>query len=566
MFCRTAGQFLGRRPGAAAAPRRVGEGQDAAAAKSAGAGVDLKFFMKSSGSRIFQSCLYSQRARPNYPPRTPFHSLPPVQFSPGRDPHSSHRYDRPDHRGAIVPAVVATCGWYSAQISFDEEKRRKYWLRVVDRLERLGWKADGAVGSAVEEGPFFEVVVEDVGEFWGMVEAKDDVSINFFLLGAGCWLAGGVVPRPLGGMKPSVAAEMAIAKVPAGFSEIGLSSVVRKRLAIDLAEVRFVDRLAPFQTVMNEVPVNASAALESTPKPEVQAQTAKVPHDAERSTPGDNLPVKVSSTVAEVPVIQTPTQPTSSAPHVPPAAEAQPTPPRHAQPVSTSSTSPSLTIVDQESTSANILALTLLHSPSSKRHHRHHPTPSHLFQAAAEHGHTAASYNAALCFHHGRGGARKDLVRATVLYRQAAYGGHADAMFNLGVILVGDGRVEEGCEWVLKAAGAGCKEAQDVVRTLQKGTVGGGEREGDEWVEDAEKGSTLAAYNAGVVCEAAGDVEGAVKWYEMATRSGDVEIVKDANYNLGLLLLPTNPTLARTHLRRAAELGDDEAKSCLASL
>ncbi|KAI8915244.1 hypothetical protein DFJ77DRAFT_548474 [Powellomyces hirtus] len=106
------------------------------------------------------------------------------------------------------------------------------------------------------------------------------------------------------------------------------------------------------------------------------------------------------------------------------------------------------------------------------------PLPLDLFECAAERDHAAAAYNAGLCHERGIGGAKAvDLVRAIVLYRQAAVAGHHLAQYNLGILLLRKSSAaamrensaaaakdaEEGLKWLQASARQGFPKANDVI-------------------------------------------------------------------------------------------------------
>lgn len=266
--------------------------------------------------------------------------------------------------------------------------------------------------------------------------------------------------------------------------------------------------------------------------------------------------------------------------------------------------------------SVNILGLKALKSAKSKKAPAS-AAPIEYFEYAAGRDHASAAYNAALCHEQGIGGVRKvDMVRAIVLYRQAAVAGHEIAQYNLAILLLrrsaevsGMRRIEkdakEAVKWLNESAAQGFEPARKALSVMKACGVDGvvdpesvvnvsqevqmlvrlidSQNKGqfEEYAKAAEKGSSLAAFNAGVVCENAGDFVGAVKWYKMATSSANEEIKRgicllvysdqvvsnhhhtDANYNLGILLQGTAPSRAKSHFKIAARLGDDEARECL---
>ncbi|KNC96270.1 uncharacterized protein SPPG_09537 [Spizellomyces punctatus DAOM BR117] len=161
-----------------------------------------------------------------------------------------------------------------------------------------------------------------------------------------------------------------------------------------------------------------------------------------------------------------------------------------------------------------------------------------FFESAAERDSASAAYNAGLCHEYAIGGVKRvDSVRAVVLYRQAAVAGHKAAQYNLGILLHPLNLAQE------------CMRREDDQLTA--------------YVTAAKGGSRLAAYNAGVICERRGDIGRAIHWYKMATNSADVDIQRDAHYNIGVLLRHTDAVDAIKHLKAASRLGDTEARACL---
>ncbi|KAJ3168117.1 hypothetical protein HDU87_001232 [Geranomyces variabilis] len=124
-----------------------------------------------------------------------------------------------------------------------------------------------------------------------------------------------------------------------------------------------------------------------------------------------------------------------------------------------------------------------------RRHHRHDPQHQHrrrqrsgppplfFFERAAERDVASAAYNAGLCYERALGGATaRDLVRAIVLYRQAAVAGrHPQARYNLAVLLLRKSAAglsgpdaalrdaEEGVGWMREAAKQGFRPAVEAM-------------------------------------------------------------------------------------------------------
>ncbi|TPX65859.1 hypothetical protein SpCBS45565_g04867 [Spizellomyces sp. 'palustris'] len=234
-----------------------------------------------------------------------------------------------------------------------------------------------------------------------------------------------------------------------------------------------------------------------------------------------------------------------------------------------------------------------------------------FFESAAERDSASAAYNAGLCHEYAIGGVKRvQSVRAVVLYRQAAVAGHKAAQYNLGILLLRRAVAEtsayspakdlqEAAKWLNESALQGFLPAKKVVAvmntyglgssldTMQKGpstlkieddlidalkvifSMSAGsvcDVEEDQltaYVTAAKGGSRLAAYNAGVVCERSGDIGRAIYWYKMATHSADVDIRRDAHYNIGVLQRNTDAVDAVKHLKAASRLGDIEAHACL---
>ncbi|KAJ3171053.1 hypothetical protein HDU88_008087 [Geranomyces variabilis] len=120
------------------------------------------------------------------------------------------------------------------------------------------------------------------------------------------------------------------------------------------------------------------------------------------------------------------------------------------------------------------------HDPQQHNHRRRHrsgPPPLFFFERAAERDVASAAYNAGLCYERALGGAMaRDLVRAVVLYRQAAVAGrHPQARYNLAVLLLRKSAAglsgpdaalrdaEEGVGWMREAAKQGFQPAVDAM-------------------------------------------------------------------------------------------------------
>jgi TPR repeat protein len=86
-----------------------------------------------------------------------------------------------------------------------------------------------------------------------------------------------------------------------------------------------------------------------------------------------------------------------------------------------------------------------------------------LFRAAAEQGHAKSLTVLGRFLEEGWHGAPRDPAAAYALYVRAAQGGDFRAQFNLGTLLVEDGRLEEALPWFQQAASNGSPDMLTVM-------------------------------------------------------------------------------------------------------
>ncbi|KAJ3032721.1 hypothetical protein HK097_005132, partial [Rhizophlyctis rosea] len=447
MFCRTAGQFVGRRAGA----RRVGEGQEPASA----AGGEARMFWRCAG-RVSQFYFYSQRTTKSTSktPHSPFQSLRPSLKDASH--HNSSTYQRRTYNSPAVSAFVATCGTMCAKYMFDDERREKALLNARIMAERVGlvreedvgpvrvaWEKEGVlgVGGKGREEWADLVAIQGVEE---IVREEADESVPWAdLIGVGegvvrktpMQIALRDVSERVGREKERMAREFG----KSGYEDLVLDG--RRQTVVEPLRIGF-RQVATVETVREDhVPQAAEHTISAT---RIEMKVEKVEVQSAEPT---ILPVNSEAPKAKTHV-------TISAP--PPSASPTQKIKQLTKRDSAIDLSLDTHISSHEALQALTLGFHLLTNPTTTPPTTKNQIPLHLFQAAAELGNPSAAYNAALCFHTAKGGADKvDLVRASVLYRQAAYAGHVDAMFNLGVILVERGEVREGAEWIRKAAEAG---------------------------------------------------------------------------------------------------------------
>ncbi|KAJ3033826.1 hypothetical protein HDV00_005791 [Rhizophlyctis rosea] len=537
MYSRTAGLWFGRRAGA----RRV-EKQEATAA-----GAENKGFWRNA-TRATRFCFYSQRINQAKTGRSPFQKHSPWQtllltVNEGSHGHSS-AYPRRPYTNPAVPAFVATCGTISAQWMLDEERRERALLNARIVAEQLGWlETEGRpTRAAVTEvkGPLAGQKGMKMEESWAeLAGMRLEAEVQEFTP----WMA-----LVTGRVKHAVPGNIQPRWTDLAASDAAAEGTVSRRSSrnVSIREKYGLELLRPFYS-------QASSKMQPTSLPELAlsgVQSATKP-----SAATVHMKPEITSQIPE-PVKKKPHKKVTKRDSAIDLTGDEIPPPTK---------KPSLTedLSDHEARLAVTLGLRNLKSPKVNHSTSSRLPPVTLFQSAAERGHAGGAYNAALCFDRGIGGAERDVVRALVLYRQAAYAGHADAMFNLGVLLMGRG-VEEGVEWVRKAAEEGCVEAREALESVD--SVLGGEARLEDWMRDAENGSGLAAYNVGVIFEGMGDVKKAVKWYEVAVGSERQDVKRDACFNLAVLCLETDPEKARTYLTTCSEMGDAEACEMLNSL
>ncbi len=151
-----------------------------------------------------------------------------------------------------------------------------------------------------------------------------------------------------------------------------------------------------------------------------------------------------------------------------------------------------------------------------------------------------------------------DPVAARGWYERAAEAGHADAMFNLGVLLT-DSDPVAARGWYERAADAGHPDAMFNLGVLLTDSDPAAAR---GWYERAaEAGQSDAVFRLGVLLTDS-DPEAARGWYERAAEARHV----GAMFNLGVLLADSDPEAARGWYERAAHAGHPDAMNHLGVL
>ncbi|HEY1635016.1 MAG TPA: tetratricopeptide repeat protein [Acidimicrobiales bacterium] len=155
---------------------------------------------------------------------------------------------------------------------------------------------------------------------------------------------------------------------------------------------------------------------------------------------------------------------------------------------------------------------------------------------------------------------RGDLVEAKGLFAEAAWSGHARAMYNLGVLSEGVSS-ERTEEWYRRAAGAGFADAMYNLGVHLE--AHDEPEEAEEWYrEAAATGHTHAMNNLGAVLQRRRDLREAELWYRRAAQGGH----SDAMNNLGAMLERRGQVdEAERWYRRAAEAGDVRGMGNLAA-
>ena len=201
--------------------------------------------------------------------------------------------------------------------------------------------------------------------------------------------------------------------------------------------------------------------------------------------------------------------------------------------------------------------------------------PILMFRRAAEMGDPQGMYKLGVCYDFGKGGLKKDDVKAVEWYQKAAEAGNANAMMSLGVCYdFGQGGLTEdeakAMEWWKKAAEAGDATAMHNLGYAYGCGQGGltkDEAKAVEWYQKAAEAGNASAMNRLGSAYAYGrgglkkDDAKAVEWYQKAAEAGGAR----AMYNLGSAYADGREGLKKDDVqavvwwRKAAEAGNATA-------
>ncbi len=207
--------------------------------------------------------------------------------------------------------------------------------------------------------------------------------------------------------------------------------------------------------------------------------------------------------------------------------------------------------------------------------------PILMFRRAAEMGDPQGMYKLGVCYDFGKGGLKKDDVKAVEWYQKAAEAGNANAMMSLGVCYdFGQGGLTEdeakAMEWWKKAAEAGDAAAMSVLAACYEYGQGGlmkDEAKAVEWWKKAaEAGDATAMHNLGYAygCGQGGltkDEAKAVEWYQKAAEAGNASAMNrlGSAYAYGRGGLKKDDAKAVEWYQKAAEAGGARAMYNLGS-
>lgn len=203
-----------------------------------------------------------------------------------------------------------------------------------------------------------------------------------------------------------------------------------------------------------------------------------------------------------------------------------------------------------------------------------------MYRSAAEGGHAGALYRLSLCYEYGFG-VERDAARAAELLSKAAEQGCAEAQHELnkelyvryvmGKIAYNSSRYEEAAAIFRLAAESGYAAAQYELGCCYNLGMGVEQNKQEAFVwfkRAAEGGYVLAQTNVALFyfsgLGTARDEAVALYWFRLAAEQGDAR----AQYNLGVMLLRGLGTMpnreeALLWLQRAAEQGHPQAQSFL---